>query len=135
MFALLWVLWAQPVLSQSASLKPRGTASVVVDGRVVFEVHGTENLTAIQRAAVINELLQEEVGQSEPLVEIQVVDNRQSDESSTLQGQSTGESTRKERFDGEADECNNQVCLKSRQSNDILVTVTRADVERPGSPL
>ncbi|MGF1524476.1 MAG: mechanosensitive ion channel domain-containing protein [Leptolyngbyaceae cyanobacterium] len=132
--ALFWVLGAQPVLSQSASLKPRGTASVVVDGRVVFEVHGTENLTAIQRAAIINELLQEEVERSEPLVDIRVI-NRQSDESSSLQGQPTGESTRKERPNGEIDECINQICLKSRQSNDVLVTVTRADVERPGSPL
>ena len=132
LFTVLWVLGVQPALSQSASLKPRGTASVVVDGRVVFEVRGIENedltLTAIERANFINEQLQQEVGQPEPEVEVDVINKRPAN----LAGKPATASNRKEEKDSsENEQCKNQVCVISLGSNNILVTVTPLDVERP----
>ena len=69
---LACLLAVTPVSAQLATPDSGGRAPVVVDGRVVFRVNGTENNSAIERASQINSQLSQEVKQPE-LAEIEVV--------------------------------------------------------------
>ncbi|NEQ97452.1 MAG: mechanosensitive ion channel [Cyanothece sp. SIO2G6] len=92
-----------PATAQLTPLVPVGEAAVVVDGRVVFKVRDTTTLTAAQRVDHINRELLREVQELEQ-ASIFVVNDRQ----------------------------RNLVYLQSKASQDILITVTEADVVVPG---
>ncbi|MGF1496926.1 MAG: mechanosensitive ion channel domain-containing protein [Elainellaceae cyanobacterium] len=95
--------------AQSQGLHAVGKAPVVVDGRVVFEVRDTDTITAAERARWINRELEQEV-RSPQLAEIVVA---QKDGLVYLTN-----------LAAEAE-------LPTRPSDDILITVTEADVLSP----
>ncbi|MEM9004354.1 MAG: mechanosensitive ion channel domain-containing protein [Cyanobacteria bacterium P01_F01_bin.86] len=79
---LTWLLLSQPSQSQltqpeleAEPVIPSGTATIVVDGRAVFDIHGADGLSAIDRAARINAELQQEVRLPEP-VEIEIREHK-----------------------------------------------------------
>ncbi|MEO1351187.1 MAG: hypothetical protein AAFW84_20660, partial [Cyanobacteria bacterium J06635_15] len=96
------MLSSQPAQSQLAPLTATGDAPIVVDGRIVFEIHGTNNLSATERARRINIQLKQEVRNPE-LAIVEVVQTP-----------------------------DNLVYLQSQHSEAILVTITQADVITPG---
>lgn len=96
------MLSSQPAQSQLAPLTAAGDAPIVVDGRIVFEIHGTNNLSATERARRINTQLKQEVRNPE-LAIVEVVQTPE-----------------------------NLVYLQSQDSEAILVTITQADVITPG---
>ncbi|MGK7890426.1 MAG: mechanosensitive ion channel domain-containing protein [Leptolyngbyaceae cyanobacterium] len=104
LFVATLLLIMAPAMAQLSPLAPVGEAAVVVDGRVVFQVRDTAALTANQRAEHINRELLREVQDREQEATIYAVKNRQRD----------------------------LFYLKSEGSQDILITVTEADVVVPG---
>ncbi|MEO0455717.1 MAG: mechanosensitive ion channel domain-containing protein [Cyanobacteria bacterium P01_A01_bin.114] len=95
------MLSSAPARSQLAPIEARGNAEIVVDGRVVFEIYGTDKLTATARARSINAQLKQEVRRSEQAV-IEPV-------------KTSG----------------NLFYLRSQHSDASLVTITQADAVTP----
>lgn len=102
---MTWVVCSLPAHSQLAFTDP--TATVVVNGRKVFEVREVpEVITAAKRARDINSRLEEEVQKATP-VEIEVVVNEE----------------------------NGSVYLQSQKSEALIATVTEVDLTNPGFQL
>ncbi|HEY9598635.1 MAG TPA: mechanosensitive ion channel domain-containing protein [Cyanophyceae cyanobacterium] len=73
---LLLTLVPVPSAAQTPFNSSSVKAPVVVDGRVLFYVRNSGNLTAAERADIVNEALQEEV-ESPGVVDIEVVEDNQ----------------------------------------------------------
>ncbi|MEB3230362.1 MAG: mechanosensitive ion channel domain-containing protein [Leptolyngbyaceae bacterium] len=105
-FVAALLLITTPAMAQLSPLVPGGEAAVVVDGRVIFKIKDAATLTATERATHINRELLREVREVEA-VGIAVKSDRQ----------------------------RNLIYLQSQTSQDILLTVTEADVVVPGGEL
>lgn len=100
--------WGSSLPARSQTEPPNAEVAeepIVIDGREVFKVRDIPNFTAANRASSINKLLREEVQYTEPAV-IEI-----------------------------ATDSNDWVYLKSRSSENHLLTVTEADLPNPGYPI
>ncbi|MBE9041158.1 hypothetical protein IQ235_10250, partial [Oscillatoriales cyanobacterium LEGE 11467] len=64
--AIITIVWATPAEAQLAPISRRDKAPILLDGRVLFQVSSVADFPAAERAATINEILEEQLQFGEP---------------------------------------------------------------------